>query len=702
LTANTGRLSIDYAAVKNWTSKVDIFGYDYIVVPINEAMHWYLAIICNVGSIPRVPIEEDFGDDTTADHNKRNYDNLISEPDPAVAQNLSTSKPAGMIDVSRESKKDISEQADSDANLFDEQEASNLDLIDRDDAGTEGEMLKDAARPHQDPEISHTEAAHNTALSNAETTRPVTSDLKKLAPKKTGKRKPSAPKKNPNQPIIIVLDSLSQGRSNTVRALKDWLAAEGVAHRAIDAVIKENGFYPKAPHIPTQHNYTDCGVYLLGYAEKFFADPDWFKNKLLSGEMSTAEDWPEFNARNMRNNLRDTLFKLADEQQLVKKKVKKSSSPNKAQPPKAKSEIDGSESKPPTKSHPQAQTAEAKENHPNETTEQDAQSADRNPVARLGSPFSPKPQPTEIVAQTNSPRLPDKVSSSSPVRSMPVKTAAASTRSGLTPERPSRGILYSAVTPERRNSAVHHAGVTPRRVSPEVRIPVKSPQSAAPARSAHAVVTESMRKRESPFRTRMDHASVSSTKRRGSNEEEDPRSTGLPTKKPAIKPPSADRRHFSTRTSPAAPRHREGSSAAPIEIPDSQDVQKSPIVSQQRSSPAHRRQPTRAPHILHSLRHDPSVEEIPAPSVRVSPRKHRKSDEGIVGRELEAQLDREDDRMQRSQGPPPSTMVPGTREEGDAMDVDEGVDVMEVDDEVVRETPEPSRRSPNGEDMDIM
>lgn len=44
---------INYEGVKSWTSKVDIFSYDYIVVPVNEEAHWYLAVVCN----PRVLIE---------------------------------------------------------------------------------------------------------------------------------------------------------------------------------------------------------------------------------------------------------------------------------------------------------------------------------------------------------------------------------------------------------------------------------------------------------------------------------------------------------------------------------------------------------------------------------------------------------------------------------------------------------------------
>nr|XP_036578344.1 ulp1 protease family protein [Colletotrichum truncatum]KAF6785587.1 ulp1 protease family protein [Colletotrichum truncatum] len=46
LTEKAGR-SINYDGVKTWTAKVDLFSYDYIIVPVNEQAHWYLAIICH-------------------------------------------------------------------------------------------------------------------------------------------------------------------------------------------------------------------------------------------------------------------------------------------------------------------------------------------------------------------------------------------------------------------------------------------------------------------------------------------------------------------------------------------------------------------------------------------------------------------------------------------------------------------------------
>ena len=47
-TTPKGNRGFNYEAVERWTAKIDLLSYDYIVVPVNEAAHWYLAIICNV------------------------------------------------------------------------------------------------------------------------------------------------------------------------------------------------------------------------------------------------------------------------------------------------------------------------------------------------------------------------------------------------------------------------------------------------------------------------------------------------------------------------------------------------------------------------------------------------------------------------------------------------------------------------------
>lgn len=45
------RRRLGYETVRQWTRKVDLFAKRYIVVPINENMHWYLAILCNMDQL---------------------------------------------------------------------------------------------------------------------------------------------------------------------------------------------------------------------------------------------------------------------------------------------------------------------------------------------------------------------------------------------------------------------------------------------------------------------------------------------------------------------------------------------------------------------------------------------------------------------------------------------------------------------------
>ncbi|PBK62408.1 cysteine proteinase [Armillaria solidipes] len=49
-----------YDDVRRWTSKIDIFAMTYLIIPIHEGIHWYLAIICNPGCmiLPAEPEKE--------------------------------------------------------------------------------------------------------------------------------------------------------------------------------------------------------------------------------------------------------------------------------------------------------------------------------------------------------------------------------------------------------------------------------------------------------------------------------------------------------------------------------------------------------------------------------------------------------------------------------------------------------------------
>lgn len=41
--------STAFDGVRSWTSKIDLFGFDYLFLPVNEHAHWYLVLIANPG-----------------------------------------------------------------------------------------------------------------------------------------------------------------------------------------------------------------------------------------------------------------------------------------------------------------------------------------------------------------------------------------------------------------------------------------------------------------------------------------------------------------------------------------------------------------------------------------------------------------------------------------------------------------------------
>ncbi|KAF2230383.1 hypothetical protein EV356DRAFT_473620, partial [Viridothelium virens] len=139
-TSDKGTKGFNYKAVQRWTSKVDIFDFDYIIVPINEDLHWYVAIICNLPNLGRKLVRTD-----SEEAKERNSDNTILGP----------------------------------------------------------------------------------------------------------------------------------------KLLKEYLIAEGKSRRSMDISSKDiQGI--NAKHIPTQDNYCDCGLYLLGYVSRFLEEPQDFVRKIVS------------------------------------------------------------------------------------------------------------------------------------------------------------------------------------------------------------------------------------------------------------------------------------------------------------------------------------------------------------------------------------------------------------------------------------
>jgi sentrin-specific protease 7 len=124
------------------------------------------------------------------------------------------------------------------------------------------------------------------------------------------------------RPVIITLDSLNASHSDTIRNLKEYLVMEAKDKKNVELQIGDvSGMTAKG--IPMQDNYCDCGLYLLGYMEKFLQNPRQLANQLLQREPLQDEDWPKMKPRNMRENIRNLLMQLSKEQFLASKEAKK-------------------------------------------------------------------------------------------------------------------------------------------------------------------------------------------------------------------------------------------------------------------------------------------------------------------------------------------------------------------------------------------
>ncbi|KAF1918651.1 hypothetical protein BDU57DRAFT_490162 [Ampelomyces quisqualis] len=683
LTQNTGRESINYEAVMRWTSKLEpgIFGYDYIVIPINEDTHWYLAVICNVKNIPREAIQEDFDEGLAQE--PANDSSVLNEQVESLEAIL-PEKPQ-LVDASMNfalPQQATVEQDKAVVNLVEED--VKLELIDRDDMGTD---LQERPAGSEDPSMTHPphdSATQTTGSIFNETNFPRThsSNLHASPQKMKSKRRSLGIKKDPNQPVIIILDSLGHTRSPTVRALKDWVAAEGKAKRAIKAVIKEKGFYPKSNQIPTQANYTDCGVYLLGYAEKFFQDPDEFKRKLLTGEM-TADDWPELKPKDMRNSLRDIIFALAKEQKLTEDKKKKKKTKTvvaPGHPSPAEPRTTAPLPRPPAlqQNRPQAVMPDVEKQAsidtvPAQSVHESLANEQQNvpTMARLGSPFSPQQGNQSFACATKRYGMSTAVLAESEATISPVKLSSGSPRTS------------SALT---------------RRTHPEVRIfrqpsPLKQPQSHVQVRAGSPRTEELSQQSASTSR------SVSSLKRSRQTVDEDDAET------PSKRSTSPKRRPVS-RMSPSIRVPQEGHAKHHIEILDSQESKVAATQSPQRLNLLHpipRKSLSRSLGKMQTLHHAASFEEIAALPPHTKHTKRRQDQEDFVGDQLQAHLDA-DDAQRRQSVPARRIECPSRTEEAevDVMEVDsQGVDPMDTAEEVISETPSPQRSSPPPLTIDV-
>jgi Ulp1 family protease len=354
--------NINYEAVKRWTSKVDLFSYDYIVVPVCEKLHWYVAIICNAPRLlqtdePEIPKSQDADEHTILP--------AKAALDPAFDEGNDEFEASKMLDNGNEA----AEPRSPSPSVIAQVEHMSLE----DQEWPEPDAMPDVPRSgiaqlrslqtngeHNDNPIGEDEFenhGHN-------------EDVRPKGKKPKRKSMPPARKYDPRDPRIITLDSLGQAHSPTCSNLKEYLVCEAQARRNVEIAPGRLGMTAKG--LPQQSNYCDCGVFVLGYMKKFLDNPDEFVYNILQGDMTENKACAKVEASKMRGEIRELIFHLQAEQiqdekgrRGAKPRTKKGSG-TEAQP-RVSSNLFGSNSQPTSSKSSKAARPEVDSNSSNST-----------------------------------------------------------------------------------------------------------------------------------------------------------------------------------------------------------------------------------------------------------------------------------------------------------------------------------------------
>ena len=310
LRSNTKGHQINYDGVKGWTAKLDLLSYDYIIVPVNEMFHWWVAIICHPGRLdpdaPRSSVDKTDGEREAAENR------VVGKKQEAQVEGTAESLDVdmtGMDDESRHTPRDSTT------------------------AGTNTSPIQISAEDSQEThDVKVVEKKHDIV--------DLVADEKSSGGTKRGNQSRNnsgllSKKDNTDEPRIITLDSLGASHYPATKALRLYILAEYEDKRK--KRLGESAKMPgRAPsNIPCQDNFSDCGVYLLGYIQEFVKDPDGFIRSLLQKDKLQKDNKPKWgftgskwgwNGSERREYWRDIIFKkhkIYQEQEMERRRSKR-------------------------------------------------------------------------------------------------------------------------------------------------------------------------------------------------------------------------------------------------------------------------------------------------------------------------------------------------------------------------------------------
>ncbi|XP_026847514.1 uncharacterized protein LOC6601672 isoform X3 [Drosophila persimilis] len=284
-----------HARVQKWTKVVDIFDKDFIIVPINEQSHWFLAIIC----FPNLkgPVTYDTNQPVEPQHLKRARGKKVSmQIGNTTITPLTKRGEGGALPAALNSE--ICRLGDDGESERDEAEGDDSDMASEDSYNSNSA---------KEPAATGKEQAASAATPTSTST--PTPQVSSGPARSSGAEEVPAVK----QPLILIFDSLAgASRSRVVATLRDYLTCEYRVKKpdAQAHVFNKDNMPGHCVKVPQQNNFTDCGLYLLQYVEQFFAEP--IRDYRLPIKQLT--NWFDFiTVTKKREDISNLIQKLMDE-----------------------------------------------------------------------------------------------------------------------------------------------------------------------------------------------------------------------------------------------------------------------------------------------------------------------------------------------------------------------------------------------------
>ncbi|XP_025004728.2 sentrin-specific protease 6 isoform X7 [Gallus gallus] len=362
----TSNLSIQqkrHGRVKTWTRHVDIFEKDFIFVPLNEAAHWFLAVICFPGlEKPKYEPNPHYHENAATQIKSSSSDGESNTPSPLPNELDTQNSPSKSTAKKTLTKKYNTALTDSNTETQDsessccrrspcrvksgfkklnqidgdveepntvESACHRLDHRTPDENGIQGEFTTasqsmdglhkirlnysedsaDGGKLNEDELIDFSEDQDNQEDSSDDG-----GLLDDSCNSEMGQwhLKPTICK----QPCILLMDSLrGPSRSNVVKTLREYLEVEWEVRKGNKRSFSKDVVKGSNPKVPQQNNFSDCGVYVLQYVESFFENP------ILSFELPmNLTDWfPRPRMKTKREEIRKIILKLQEQQNKDKK-----------------------------------------------------------------------------------------------------------------------------------------------------------------------------------------------------------------------------------------------------------------------------------------------------------------------------------------------------------------------------------------------